>query len=149
MHNHVCNELNGDAPSFGNVHVSPTFIYGLEVVHDQLLLELDHHVALEDDPERFILDHGVAEGTESRVHGIVVGGVGDDVEVAVVVPDGVVAEPNAAIGEKLAVEVPRWVALPAVVDGVADGTGEEAQFAMVLCAVLYTPAQLRQNSLEI
>lgn len=138
MHNHVRNELNGNARTIGNVHVSPTSIYGLEAVHDQLLLELDHHVALEDDPERFVLDHSVAEGTGSWVHGVVVRGVSDDVEAAVAAPNGVAAEPDAAVGEALAVEVPRWVTPPAVVDGVAGGTGEEAQFTAVLCAVLYT-----------
>lgn len=145
MHNHVRDKLYRNARTIGNVHVGPTSIYGLEAVHDQLLLELDHHVALEDNPERVVLDDGVAEGSGPWVDRVGVGGVSDDVEAAIAAPDGIAAEPCAAVGKALAVLVPGGVASPAVVNGVAREAGEVAQFTAVLCAVLDTPAQLKKN----
>lgn len=110
--------LDGDAGAVCDVHVGATPVDGLEAVHDELLLERDHHVPLEDDPQRLVLDDGVAERAFLGVHGVVVAGVGDDVELAVAAADGVAAEADAAVGEPLPVVVPVGVAAPAVVDGV-------------------------------
>lgn len=80
-------------------------------------------------PEGFILNDGVAEGTGDRVGGVTVGGVGDDVDLTAFAAEGVVAEPDAAVGEPLAVVLPVRVADPAVVDGVSG----EALGSLVLC----------------
>jgi hypothetical protein len=123
----VGDELDGDAGAAGDVHVGAAAVDGLEAVHDELLPEPDDHVALEDDPERLLLDDGVAEGALARVDGVVVAGVGDHVEPAVAAADGVAAEADAAVGQALAVVVPVRVPAPAVVDRVARLGGEVAE----------------------
>lgn len=59
------------------------------------------------------------EGARDGAGRVVVGGVGDDVDLAALAAQGVAAEPDAAVGEALAVRRPVWVAVPAVVDGVS------------------------------
>lgn len=46
----IADVLERDAPSAYNVHVSTAAVDCLETVDDQLLFELDEHVAGEDDP---------------------------------------------------------------------------------------------------
>jgi hypothetical protein len=75
------------------------------------------------------LNDGVAEGAGDRVRGVFVGGVGDDIDLTAFAAECVVAEPDAAVGELLAVVPPVRVASPAVVDGVAG----EAWGSLVLC----------------
>lgn len=70
-------------------------------------------------PKGFFLNDSVAEGTGDGVGGVTVGGVGDDVDLTAFAAEGVVAEPDAAVGELLAVVSPVRVAGPTVVDGVA------------------------------
>jgi len=111
--------LDGDAGAVGDVHVGAASVDGLEAVHDELLLERDHHIPLEDDPERLVLDHGVAEGALARVDGVVVARISDHVDLAVAATDGVAAEADAAVSQALAVLVPVRVAAPAVVHRVA------------------------------
>ena len=126
MHNNVGNVLDREARAVCDVDVDAAAVDGLEAVHDQLLLQGDHHVALEDDPERLVLDHGVAERSRSGGDGIVVAGVGYDVVAAVAAADRVAAESDRAVGEAFAAELPFAVAAPAVVDWVAGGAGEVA-----------------------
>ena len=71
----------------------------------------------------------MAEGTGNRVRGVFVGGVGDDIDLTAFAAEGVVAEPDAAVGELLAVFLPVRVTGPAVVDGVSG----EAWGSLVLC----------------
>lgn len=59
MDDDVRHVLDGDARAIGDVHIGPASVDGLEAVHDQFLLEGDHHVALEYNPEGPVLDHGV------------------------------------------------------------------------------------------
>ena len=115
----VADVLEGDAAAAGDVDVGAAAVDGLEAVDDELVLEFDHHVAGEGDPEGVGLDHSVPEGARSWVDGVPVGGVGDDVEPAALAAHGVPTEPNAAVGEALPVVCPVGVAPPAVVDGVA------------------------------
>lgn len=49
----------------------------------------------------------------------VVAGVGDDVDFAVSAANGVLSEPDCAVGESLAVLLPFGVAPPAIVNGVS------------------------------
>lgn len=127
MDDDVGDVLDGDAGAIGNVHVGATAVDGLEAVHDQLLLERDHHVALEDDPQRLVADDGVPERALLGVHRVVVAGVGDHVDLAVAAADGVAAEADAAVGEPLAILVPVRVAPPAVVDRIAGAARQVAQ----------------------
>lgn len=111
--------LDGDTGTIGDVHVGSSSVDGLEAVHDEFLLERDDHVPLEDDPERLVLDDGVAEGALARVDRVVIARVGDHVDLAIATTDGVSAKADAAVGEALAVVVPVRVAAPAVIDGIA------------------------------
>lgn len=50
MDDDIGDELDGNAGTKGNVDIGATTIDGLEAVHDEFLLEGDHHVPLEHDP---------------------------------------------------------------------------------------------------
>ncbi|KAM0989008.1 hypothetical protein FF1_012996 [Malus domestica] len=109
--------LEGYASTAGDVDVDAAAVDGLEAVDNELVFELNGHVDREDDPEGFVLDDGVAERARSWVRWVGIGGVGDYVDQAPFAPQGVHAEPNAAIGEPLAVVAP-VLAAPAVVNWV-------------------------------
>lgn len=94
----IGDKLNGYAGAVGNVYGGPATINGFEAVHYELLLESNDHVALEGDPEWFVLDDGVAESSRPRVHWIVITGVSDDVVAAIPTAHGVAAEANATVG---------------------------------------------------
>ena len=81
------------------------------------------HVGTEDNPERLRLDDSITERARARVYSIMIRGVGDNVEAASLAAKGVLAKPNAAIGQTLAVQLPIRVASPAVVDRVASLAG--------------------------
>ncbi|MED6218159.1 hypothetical protein PIB30_024341 [Stylosanthes scabra] len=114
--------LDGNACTVGDMDVDAAAVDCLEAVHDELLLQCDHHVVLEHDPQGPVLDHAITEGAGLRVHSVVVGGVCDDVVAAVAASDCIVAKANGAGGEAFASEVPAVVAAPAVVDRVAGPT---------------------------
>lgn len=122
MDDDIGDELNGDTSPIGNVDIDTTAIDGLKAVHDQLLLQFDDHVTLEHNPQRLLLDDGVAESPRLRVDGVVITGVSDHVEAAVAATDGVPAEANAAVREALSVLVPVGVTAPAVIDRVTGPT---------------------------
>lgn len=119
--------LDGDAWSIGDVHACAPAIDGLERVHDQLLLQLYDHVACEYDPQRLLLDDAVTERPRLRVDGVIVAWLRHDVDFAVPPPDGILAEPNRAIGQLLAILLPVRVAPPAVVDRVPGVAREEPE----------------------
>lgn len=91
---------------------------------------MDEHVGGKDDPEGLRLDDGVAEGTGAGCDSVVVGGVSDNVVAAPLTAECVLAKPNTAVGEALAVELPVWVATPAVVDWVS---GKACAWLVVGC----------------
>lgn len=90
------------------------------------MFELHFNLTL---PEGFFLDHGVAEGTRDRICWVAVGRVSYDVELTTFTTEGVVTEPDGAVGEPLAVVLPVSVAAPAIVDGISG----EACGILVLC----------------
>lgn len=89
--------LDCDAGAARDVDAGASPVDGLERVHDELLLQLDRHVPGEDDPQRVVLDHSMAEGPRLRCHRVVITRVGDDVDLAVPSADRVLAEANAAV----------------------------------------------------
>ncbi|KAM1230816.1 hypothetical protein ACFX2J_040774 [Malus domestica] len=109
--------LEGYASTAGDVDVDAAAVDGLEAVDNELVFELNGHVGREDDPEGFVLDDSVVERARSWVRWVGIGGVGDYVDQAPFAPQGVHAEPNAAIGEPLVVVAP-VLAAPAVVNWV-------------------------------
>ncbi|GLT88826.1 hypothetical protein SLE2022_068350 [Rubroshorea leprosula] len=65
-----------------DVDVSATTVKGLVTVEDELVLQLYDHVSAENDPERFVLDDGVAEGTRGGVYRVAVRRISHDIDPA-------------------------------------------------------------------
>lgn len=87
-----------DASAVGDVHVGAAPVDGFEAAHHQLLLQSDHHVALEHDPQGARLNHGVPQGPSSGVSHVVVTWVGDHVVSPVSAANGGATEPDSAVG---------------------------------------------------
>ncbi|KAI3441449.1 uncharacterized protein J3R85_002364 [Psidium guajava] len=119
VYDDVTDVLQRDASAAHDVDVRPPAVHRLVAVEDELLGQPYQHVRREDDPQRLLLDHRVPERARLRAHGVVVRRVGDDVYLAVLPAERVLAEPDRAVGEPLPVVGPVRVALPAVVDRVA------------------------------
>lgn len=132
MDDNVVHKLQCEASPPGDVNVVAPAVDGLEAVHDELLLELNVHVAGEGDPQRLTLDDCIAECSHLRVHHIVVGLVGHHVNLSVLPSDGVLAEPYGAVCESLPVLLPVSVASPAVVHRVAFPASPEGSPCVVV-----------------
>lgn len=110
--------LDCDPGPVVDVHLVAAAVDGLVAAHDQLLIEPDHHAPGKYDPQRLILDDGMAKGPLSRRHKVVVGGVVHDVESPRLPAGGVPPEAQPTVGESLAVALPVLPASPTSVDGV-------------------------------
>lgn len=96
--NNVVHELNGEASAVPKHHVGAATVDGLVGGNHQLLIQFDHHAALEDDPQGAPLGHGVTDGSWLRVHHVVIGIIGDDIDGATETTGGPSSEPFAALG---------------------------------------------------
>lgn len=94
----VVHELNGEASAVPKHHVGAATVDGLVGGNHQLLIQFDHHAALEDDPQGAPLGHGVTDGSWLRVHHVVIGIIGDDIDGATETTGGPSSEPFAALG---------------------------------------------------
>ncbi len=119
MNYNISDKLDGDACSISNVDIDPTTINGLEAVHDQLLLQLYHHVPLEHNPQRFVLDDSMAQSAGPGVDRVIVAGVSDDIEAAVTATNCIPTKTNATVCKAFAVFLPIGVTTPAVINGIA------------------------------
>lgn len=135
----ICDILDCDAASISNVNIGSSPINGLEAVHDELLRQLDHHVTLEHNPERPVLDHSVAQSAGLGVHRVIVSGVSDHIEATITTTNCVPTEPNATVCKALPVTVPIGVTAPAIINGVTSSTREKSQISP-FCAILDGPA---------
>lgn len=98
VNNNICDILNGNARTTSNVHAGTPPVNSFEGIHDELFLQLDYHVTLKNNPQRLVLNDGVAEGSGFRGDRIVVAGVGDHIDFTVSSANGILAESNGAIG---------------------------------------------------
>jgi len=98
VNDHVAHVVYGDAAAAGDVHTGASAVDCLERVHQKLLFQRDYHVPLEDYPQGFVLYGGVTEGSGLWIHGVVVAGVCHLVDPTVSSADGVLAEPDGAVG---------------------------------------------------
>lgn len=137
----IGDELDGNASPISNVDIGATGIDCLEAVHDQFLLQSDHHVPLEHNPQRPVLNHGVAEGAGSGVDRVVVAGIRNDVVSPIAAADCVSPEPNAAVCKVLTAQLPTGVAAPTIINWVPCSTREESQIPP-LCAVSNAPEKI-------
>lgn len=122
MDNNIGHKLDCEASTISNVNIGPTSINCLETIHDQLLFELYHHVSFEHNPERFILDDGMAQSAWPWVDRVVITRISDDVESTIATADGISAKANATICQTFAVLLPIGVATPAVINRIAGST---------------------------
>lgn len=114
----VLHELDGDPRAPGDMDVDAAAVDGLVASHDQLLLQVDDHVAREDDPQRLGLDHRVPESAPAGLVHFVVRGVCHHVDPTIHSSGGPPAEPEDTFGQLLAVQVPVRLAPPAPVNRV-------------------------------
>lgn len=127
VYNNIAYILQRNATTSDNMHISSTAIKRLVAIEDELLWELYQHILREHYPQRLFLDHRVTQSPRLGRDHVVVGVVGDDVILAVLAAERVLAEANGAVGQALAVVGPIGVAFPAVVDGVAGQAGGVGQ----------------------
>lgn len=118
VNDHIRHILYGDARPAGDVHARSSAVDRLERVDHQLLLELDHHVTVEDDPQWLVLDGTVPKCPWLGVHRVV-SRVCHHVNLAVTSSDRVLPKPDRAVRQPLPVLIPIGVTAPAVVNGVA------------------------------
>lgn len=71
--NNVGDVLECDASIARNVDGGSTTVDAFVAVDDKFVFELDSHTGGEDDPEGFVLDDAVTEGSRSWVGGVTVG----------------------------------------------------------------------------
>lgn len=95
----ISNELNGNAGPISNVHVGPASINRLKAVHDELLLQGDHHVSLEHYPQGSVLDDGMAECARPWVDWVVITWVAHYVVLAVTTADSVAPKANGTVSQ--------------------------------------------------
>lgn len=118
MNDHILHKLQRNLSSLFDVNVGTTSVYGLVACHQQLLGQLDGHAMREGDPQWLLLDDSVAEGPGFRVAHVVIRGVGDNIEPAVLAAGGALAKAEGAVSKALTVFLPIGVASPAAVNGV-------------------------------
>jgi hypothetical protein len=128
----VVDVLDGNGSASGDVDVDATAVDGLEAVHDELVLQLDVHVAGEYDPERLILQCAIAERSRCGVDDVVVAVICHDVDFPILAADGVLPEPHSAVCKPLPVRPPMRIAPPAIVNRVACSASREHSSGVVV-----------------
>ncbi len=118
VHNDVGNVLQRQACSTRDVHVSSASIQCFPAVDNELLLERDHHVVCEDYPQRLGLNHAPSQRPVCGVRGVITG-ICHHVDCTIAASDGVLAESDCAVCQRLTVLFPVGIACPAVVDWVS------------------------------
>lgn len=72
--------LDREATMAGDLDIRASSIDCFVASDDELVFEFDSHVAGEDDPEWFRLNHGVSKCSGNWIRRVVVGGIGDEVK---------------------------------------------------------------------
>lgn len=106
MYNDVIHKLNFEPSSTREVNIGSPAINGLVRGHNELVLQLDFHVAVKNNPQRLALQDAVAERAFFGVHHVVITVVGHDIDVASLPSSSVFAKSDGAISQRLAVSVP-------------------------------------------
>lgn len=138
MNDDVGDKLDSDASTVGYMDISTTTINGLETVHNQLLFQLYHHVSLEHNPQRLILDNRMAKSSWFGVNNVFVSWVCDNVEASITTSNCVASKTYPTVSEAFAVVMPVTVTTPTVIDRVTGSTRENPSFllSVMLCSLL-------------
>jgi hypothetical protein len=115
----VVHKLEREASASGDVNIVATPVDGLVTVHDELLLQLNVHVAVEDYPERLRLNDAIAKRPFFRVNHVAVAVIRDNIYLSVFATNGILAETKGAISQRLPILGPTWITPPAVVHRVS------------------------------
>lgn len=86
-----------DAATTHNVDIGSTAIKGLAAVEDELLGELDEHVAREHNPERLSLYHSISQSAWPWIHSIIIRRVCDNIILTTFASKSILAKPNCTI----------------------------------------------------
>lgn len=129
VNDHIGHKLDSDATSISNVHIRPTTINGLEAIDNQFLFQLNHHVPLENNPERLILDNSMAQSSRFGVNRVIIPWVSHNIEATITATNGISSKTNPTVCKTLAVLVPVAVTAPAVINGITSTTGEVPQLS--------------------
>jgi hypothetical protein len=135
----VAHELRRDAGAARDVHVGAAPVERLVAVHEELLLELDVHVAREHDPQRLALDDPEPQRPGRRIHHVLVAVVRHHVNPPVLPPLRVLAEPHRAIRQTLPVRPPLRITPPAVVNRVARPAPAQPSPCVILATLSKPP----------
>jgi len=97
MYDNVTDVSNGYARTIRYLDVLPPTIYSLVWIHEKFFLQVDDHVLVKDDPQRFFLADTIAECAWNWVYGVIVVGICYYVEVAISSSHSIASEPKCAI----------------------------------------------------
>ena len=115
----IGDKLDGDASPIGNVDIGTTSIDGLEAVHDELLLEGNHHVPLEHNPQRLLLNDSMAQCAWFWVNRVIVARVTNNIVSSIATTNGIASKTDATVSKALSVELPVGIASPAIINRIA------------------------------
>ena len=138
MNYNIGNILNCDAASISNVDIGTPSINSLEAVYNEFLLQLYHHVPLEDNPERPVLNNSMAQSARPWVNRVIVSGISDNIKPTITTTNSISAKSNATVCKALPVTLPVGVTTPAIINGVTSSTREKSELSP-FCAVLDAP----------
>lgn len=127
MNYNIRDKLNSDACSISNVDIDPPTINCFEAIRDELLLQCNHHVSLEHNPERFVLNDSVSQSPRFGVDRIIITRVSDHIEASITTPNCISPKANTTVCKALTVPVPIVVTTPAVINGITCSTREITQ----------------------
>ncbi|CAO2831932.1 unnamed protein product [Amaranthus hypochondriacus] len=122
MDDDVSHVLNCDASSVSNVNVGSTSINCLEAVHYKLFLQFNHHVTLENNPERFFLDDCMTKGPWPGVNWVIITRVCNDIEATIFATNSIPSKSNTTVSQAFTVFVPVGITTPAVINRIACST---------------------------
>ena len=140
----MANKLDGDAGSISNMDIDSTAINGLVAVHYELLLQCYHHIEVENDPERLVLDNSMAQSARPGVNRVVITRISDNIETAITASNGVSTKTYTATSQALAIDEPIRITTPAIINGISSCAGI-SQFPSV-SAVKYAPVFSKNNN---
>jgi len=106
VHNDILHKLNLEPSSTRELDIGSPAINGFVRGQNELVLQLDLHVAVKNDPQGLGLQDAIAKRALLGVHHVVVTVVCYDIDVASLPTNSVFAESDGAIGQRLAVGVP-------------------------------------------
>lgn len=131
MNDNIGHILNCNASSICYMNIGTSTINSLITVHDKLLLELNNHIFLENNPERFGLNNSVPQSARSRIDRVIVIWICNYIKSAILTSNGVFAKSDGTISQSLSVVNPVRITTPTVIDGVPRFARAQLSFRII------------------